>query len=108
MKCRRQINHHHRQSGFTIVELLVVIAIIAMLAALLVPAVQQAREAGRRAQCLNNLKQMMTALHNYEGAFRCFPSGYIDNAIGWAQNLELPQPFSLQTDWYKGSWNGVR
>ncbi len=75
--------------GFTLIELLVVISIIGTLVALLLPAVQSAREAARRAQCVNNLKQIGVALFNYENSIGAFPPGYIDYQNNSANTPDL-------------------
>jgi prepilin-type N-terminal cleavage/methylation domain-containing protein len=79
------------QRGFTLVELLVVIAIIGVLVALLLPAVQAAREAARRSSCSNNLKQIGIAMHNYHDTHQSFPPGCVTSlGTGWSVYI-LPQ-----------------
>src|SRR5215469_7773585 len=94
-----------RKRGFTLIELLVVIAIIGILVALLLPAVQAARESARRGQCINNLKQFGIAFNNYHDVFRRLPFGKGGSYPGapvyarWSQHAAL-LPYVEQQNLY--------
>ncbi len=83
------------RQGFTLVELLVVIAIIGILVAMLMPAIQRAREAARRTECINNMKQLVLASHNYQDTHRVFPSGWIDGAPQCDYPIAMGSPVVL-------------
>ena len=96
---------NRQRRAFTLIELLVVIAIIAVLISLLLPAVQSAREAARRAQCVNNLKQIGLGMHNYHSSFGSFPPG--QKSCCWGTWILFMLPYVEQTQlWNAWNFNG--
>jgi prepilin-type N-terminal cleavage/methylation domain-containing protein/prepilin-type processing-associated H-X9-DG protein len=116
----QQLHVRHVRRGFTLVELLVVIAIIGVLVALLLPAVQSAREAARRMQCTNNLKQLGLAIHNHHDVFGIFPAArdnFLNNAgvavlhswvpriLPFIEQQALYERYNFQTNWDDAATN---
>jgi prepilin-type N-terminal cleavage/methylation domain-containing protein len=113
-RARARKGRRTRRTGFTLIELLVVIAIIGLLVSMLMPAVQKAREAARRSSCINNMRQLGLAAHNYLSSHRVFPSGYIQTlnacdypitnfpepVIAPISNVPNPVPASPNTSTY--------
>ena len=97
------MNQPHRRRGLTLIELIVLLAILAVLVALLLPAVQQSREAARRTQCKNNCKQLGLALHNYHDTHNVFPPGYVMSVDGvyhgWGWNIMI-MPYMESSPFY--------
>src|SRR5262245_50753088 len=95
-----RLNRNARIRGFTLVELLVVIAIIGVLVALLLPAVQSAREAARRMQCANNLKQISIAVHGYHDTHKLLPPASTNAALSGSSGMAAILPHLEQASLY--------